>query len=158
MISIICALDNNRGIGKNGQLPWRISQDLKYFKELTKGNCVIMGRKTYESIGWSLSDRVNIVITRDPDYLAEGCFVVNSVETALEKAKSLEKEKTFVIGGGEIYKLVLPFSDKLYLTLIDGNYDADTFFPDYSEFKKIISDSGWQKENNIKYKFLELER
>ncbi len=133
MISIIAALGKNRVLGKDNELLWRIPDDLKRFKELTTGHPIIMGSKTYESIGKPLPNRTNIVLTKDSDYEAPGTIVVHSLEEAFEKA---ENEEIFVIGGGQIYALALPYADKLYLTLIDDKKEGDTFFPDYSAFTK----------------------
>jgi len=133
MVSIIAALGKNRVLGKDNELLWRIPDDLKRFKELTTGHPIIMGSKTYESIGKPLPNRTNIVLTKDSDYEAPGTIVVHSLEEAFEKA---ENEEIFVIGGGQIYALALPYADKLYLTLIDDKKEGDTFFPDYSAFTK----------------------
>ena len=159
IISLVAAIDEKRGIGKNRKLPWHISEDLKHFKELTKGHTVIMGRKTFESIGKPLPERENIIVTRDFQYpLAntehKDLIFANSLEEAIEKAKGSE---VFIIGGGQIFNEAILKADKLYLTQVDGDYNADTFFPDYSEFKeeKFI---GAGEENGIKYKFLELAK
>ncbi len=161
MINIIAAMDKNRGIGKGGKLPWNIPEDLKRFREITAGHPVIMGRKTWESIPPKfrpLPNRENIVITRNPEYEADEATVLTSLESAIECAKKLEGgENVFIIGGGEIYKQALPCTDKLYLTLVDKEVDADTFFPDYSEFKKEIENVDKIFED-IKYKFVTLER
>lgn len=168
-ISIIAALDSKNGIGKNGQLPWHISEDLKRFKQITSGHTVIMGRKTFESIGKPLPERTNIIITRDKDfnphkfYSSENCDVLtaNSLEEAIEKAlqqtQGKQNEEVFVIGGGKVYEQAIAKADKLYLTQVDGDFNCDTFFPDYSEFVKETF-IGAGKENGIRYKFLELEK
>jgi dihydrofolate reductase len=114
-----------------------------------------MGRKTFDSIGYPLPDRINIVISRDPNYKAKRIITAASLEQALAKAQG---EEVFIIGGGQIYQEAINSADKLYLTIVEGNPDADTFFPDYSEFKKIIWQSEEQKSGEFKYKFLELER
>src|SRR3990167_10858678 len=153
-VSIIVAVaGEKRVIGKKGSLPWYIPQELKRFKEITMGHPIIMGRKTHESIGRVLPGRTNIIITREPNYQAEGCIVVHSLEEAL---RQVQDEEVFVIGGGEIYKQALPLADKLYLTYIDKEIEGDTFFPDYSDFKRVISESDWQQSEGFKYKFLEL--
>ena len=156
-ISIIAAIAENRAIGKNNKLLWRISEDLKRFKKVTEGHAVIMGRKTYESIGKPLPNRLNIIITRNTSYKAPACFVFLSLGEALVYAKKYEKEEIFVIGGGEIYQQALPQTDKLYLTVVKGEYEADTFFPDYSEFKKVDK-KGEGEYKGYQYSFLELER
>ncbi|MBX4198136.1 dihydrofolate reductase [Candidatus Parcubacteria bacterium] len=157
-ISIIAGIQKkDRGIGKDNQLLWKISDDLKRFKALTSGHVIISGRKNFESIGRPLPNRTNIIITRNPEYKAEGCIIVVSLEEALAKAKELEKEEIFIMGGGEIYKQALPFTDKLYLTIIDGEKPADIFFPDYSEFTKEIFREEYL-DNDPPYIFLELEK
>ncbi|MDP3953605.1 MAG: dihydrofolate reductase [bacterium] len=158
-ISAIAAIGKyDNSLGKDKELIWRLSADLKRFKSLTMGHPIIMGRKTYESIGQTLPGRTNIVITRNPDYRAEGAVVVSSLEEALTKAKEADKEEIFVIGGGEIFKQALPITDKLYLTLIDDQAQGpDIFFPDYSDFtKKTFEQDG--EENGVKYVWVNLER
>lgn len=159
-VSIIVAVaGSKRVIGKAGGLPWHIPEELKRFKSITMGHPIIMGRKTHESIGRVLPERTNIVITRDPAFQAEDVIVAHSLEEALQLAQGQPgSEEVFVIGGGEIYKQALPIADKLYLTLIENEVEGDVFFPDYSEFKKVISQSPEQESDGFKYKFLELER
>jgi len=156
-ISIIAAIGENRELGKDNKLLWHIQVDMDRFKQITFGHPVIMGRTTYESIGKPLPGRTNIVITRDQSYQVAGCLVCHSLEEAIEKAKELDNREIFLIGGGQIYGQGIKYADKLYLTIVKGNFEADTYFPDYSEFKKII----FQKESHDKhygYTFLELER
>ncbi|MBI2196956.1 dihydrofolate reductase [Candidatus Daviesbacteria bacterium] len=158
MISIIAAIDEKRGLGKNNDLLFRIPEDLKRFRRLTKGHPIIMGRKTFESIGRPLPNRTNIVITRDKNYNVPNIIIVHSLKEALQQAQSKpSNEEIFIIGGGQIFAQALPLVQKLYLTLVEGDYGADTFFPDYSEFKKVVRkqtrESGWYK-----YTFLDLER
>lgn len=156
-ISLIAAIARNRTIGKNNELPWRIPEDTKRFRKLTTGHVVIMGRKTFESIGRPLRERTNIVITRDTGYRAEGCTVVHSIEDALKEAKRIEREEVFVIGGGEIYKATLPSADRLYLTIIDKDFEGDVFFPEYPQFVNVVLEKeGWW--NGIAYRFVDLER
>lgn len=165
-ISIIVAVDKKRGIGKTtlgvGKLLWSIPEDLKRFKELTMGHALIMGRKTFESVLSYLKKpfpgRTSIIITRDPNYKYEEVVVVHSLEEALKEAKKVETEEIFVTGGGQIYKQALPFTDRLYLTLVDGEYEADTLFPDYSNFTKEVSKEEKQTEDGLKYTWLTLER
>lgn len=157
-ISIIAAIaSGNRALGKGNKLIYHIPQDLKRFKELTLGHVVIMGRKTFESIGKPLPNRTNIVISRNPSYTAEGTIVVHSLDEALTKAKEVENEEIFIIGGGQIYEEAISKADKLYLTIVEGNPNADTFFPDYSEFKKVVFEEEHESDG-LKYKFLDLER
>src|SRR3972149_2337934 len=154
-ISIIAAMDSKMGIGKDNGMPWHISEDLRRFKTITLGHPVIMGRKTFESIGRSLPDRQNIIITRDQNFKAEDSDVVHSLEDAQRIARDNE---VFIIGGGQIFKKALEkkMVDKLYLTIIDGDFEADTFFPDYSNFKIVSEEEGQSGE--YKYKFVNLVR
>ena len=165
MISTICITNKNRAIGYNNKLLWDIPHDLEHFKKITKGHVVIMGDKTFESLGRPLPNRVNIIITKNKNYKAPKCVIVYSLEEALERGKEEEAklgnkiEEIFIIGGGSIYTQMLPFTDKLYLTIVDDEPEnADTFFPDYSEFKNIISESVEYEHNGLKYKFIELTK
>ena len=167
IVSIIVAADKNRGIGKTtldvGKLLWNIPEDLKRFRELTMDHPVIMGRKTFESVLSYLKKpfpgRTNIVITRDKNYKYEDAVVVDSVESALKEAKnSPGSNEIFIIGGGQIFEQALPFANRIYLTLVDGQYDADTFFPDYSQFKKVLNKKEMQTENGLKFSWQTLER
>ncbi|MEK7186553.1 MAG: dihydrofolate reductase [Patescibacteria group bacterium] len=162
-VSIIVAMDDKRGIGKNNRLPWHIPEDLKRFKKLTSGHTIIMGRKTFESIlsytGKPLPDRINMVITRNPDFKAEGVSINTSLEEALSEAKENEQSEIFIIGGAQIFQQAIDMGvvDIIYLTKVQGDYGADTFFPDYSQFRKVISEEEGESKG-IKYKFVDLER
>jgi dihydrofolate reductase len=156
-ISIICAVAENLAIGKNNQLLWHIPEDFKRFKELTDGHVVVMGENTFNSLNRPLEGRVNIVISQNPDFEAPGAIVFHSIDEAIGKARKLEKREIFIIGGGQIYRQTIGLADKLYLTVVEGNFEADTFFPDYSEFKKIVFEKEGS-DGNYKYKFLELTR
>lgn len=158
-ISLIAAIaSGNRALGKNNRLIYHIPEDLKRFKEITSGHPIIMGRKTFESIGMPLPNRTNIVITHDPEYYAEETEVVHSLDEALNQAHGKPgDEEVFIIGGGQIYQEAIKLADKLYLTIIEGNPEADTFFPDYSDFKKVVSEENHEKDG-LKYKFLDIER
>jgi len=154
MISIIVAVGKNRAIGRNNRLLWNISEDMDHFKKITSGHTVIMGDKTFLSIGKLLPNRKNIVVTLDKNFVAEGCEIRYSLEEVLKEYKN-SKEEVFIIGGGQIYALSLPQADKLYLTVVnDAPKDADTFFPNYSQFKNLIKE---EKKDNGKYKFTFLE-
>lgn len=155
-ISMIAAIASGRALGKNGRLIYYIPEDLKRFKKLTAGRPIIMGRKTFESIGRPLPNRTNIIITHEPEYLMEGAIVTHSLEEALRQAQDIETE-VFVIGGGQIYQQAIRLADKLYLTIVEGNPDADTFFPPYSDFKGVIFEEEHESDG-LKYKFLDLER
>jgi dihydrofolate reductase len=158
MISLIFAMGRNNALGYKNKMPWYLPADFAYFKKVTMGQPVIMGRKTFESIGKPLPGRTNIVITRSTSFSHDGCIVVNSVN----KAKELVKDKdSFIIGGAEIYKAFLPMADKLYITEIDNDFKADTYFTDidYSKWRLVSSEPGTKDEKNpFDYKFLVYER
>ena len=128
LVSIIAAMDRNRLIGNENQLPWHLPADLAHFKRITMGKPIIMGRRTYESIGRPLPGRTNIVLTRSADFQAEGVTVVRSLQQALEAAAGAEE--AMIIGGGSIYELALPLADRLYLTHIEHGYEGDAWFPE----------------------------
>lgn len=160
MINAIAAIaKENRVIGNKGQIPWHIPEDFAHFKNKTMGHPIIMGRKTFETFPKPLPGRTHIVITRDITYKApEGVFVCDSIEKAIELAKEKEGgDEIFIIGGGRIYNEALPFTDRLYLTLVDGNFEGDTFFPDYSSFNKKIEETPSSNEKNS-FTFVTLER
>ena len=192
-ISLIAAIGKNRELGKDNKLLWHIPEDLKRFKKITLGHPVIMGRKTFESIGKPLPNRLNIIVSRSlkrsHPFGSEpqgrrlsrlNVVVAGSLEEAIEIARgviaseakqsnpseiaavancsfAMTSGEVFIIGGGQIYQEAMPLADKLYLTIVEGSPEADTFFPDYSEFKKVV----FKKENrdkNFSYTFLELEK
>jgi len=135
-ISMIAALARNGTIGKANDLPWHLPDDMKFFMQTTKGHHVIMGRKNYESLPEKfrpLPNRTSIVVTRQRDYKAPGCTVVHHLEEGIKMAEKNEEQELFIIGGSEIYKLGMPFADKLYLTEIDADIEGDTFFPLYKK-------------------------
>lgn len=156
-ISIIAAVGKNLAIGKDGKLLWRISDDLKRFKQLTAGHAIIMGRKTFESIGRALPNRTNIVITRNPDFKADGVLIAGSLEEAIQKAGDGE---IFIIGGGEIYSQALPIADKLYLTLVESGVDGDTFFPDWRDnfTKEVFREERVDAKTGLRYALIDLKR
>jgi dihydrofolate reductase len=160
-ISLIAAIGKNRELGKNNDLIWKIPEDLKRFREKTRGHAIIMGRKTWESLPTKpLPGRYNIVITRDDKYSVgnlEKVTIARSLEEAVNEAKKVEQNEIFVIGGGQIFEQAISIADKLYLTIIDADFDADTFFPDYSAFKKVVFEKSSQ-EGEYKYKFMDLEK
>lgn len=156
-VSLIAALSKNHVIGKDNKLPWNIPEDLKRFQALTKNHPIIMGRKTFESIGRVLPNRTNIVITRDDNWNHQGVIVSHSLEEALEVAKQHNLQEIFVIGGGQIFEQVIKKADKLYLTVVDREISGDAFFPDFSEFKKITFEKTGQS-GDLTYTFMELER
>jgi|SRR5690606_3226307 len=152
MTTIIAAVGENNALGKDNDLVWHLPDDFKRFKELTTGHYIIMGRKTFESFPKPLPNRTHVVITRQKDYKPEGCMVVNSLEKALELAK--DDEQPFIIGGGEIYKLGMHFSDKIELTRVHESFDADTFFPEINEDEWELSKSVYHpKDEKHKHDF-----
>jgi len=158
-ISIVVAMDANGVIGRDNELPWHLPADLQHFKKTTMGKPILMGRKTWESIGRPLPGRTNIVITRDSDYQADGCVVVNSIDAAM--AAAAEQDEVMVIGGAEFYRQVLPRADTLYLTRIHASFDGDTVFPelnaaDWREVER--SDQSADEKNPHDYSFIRLER
>lgn len=156
-LSIVAAIGKNREMGKDNKLLWHIPEDLEHFKKITLNHPIIMGRKTYESIGRPLPKRDNIIVTRYSSYVVPGCYIYNSLEKAIEFAKSLNKEEIFIIGGGDIFAQVLSQVDKLYLTIVEKEFDADVFFPEYEKkFTKVVSEQKGKSGEYI-YKFLELE-
>ena len=132
-ISIIAAVASNGVIGRDNDLPWRLSADLKRFKRLTMGHHLLMGRKTFESIGRALPGRTTIVVSRREPALPEGVVVASSLESALQSARSAGEDEVFIAGGAEIYALAMPLTDRIYLTRIDAPFDGDTHFPDLDE-------------------------
>jgi dihydrofolate reductase len=173
-ISLIAAIAENRALGKDNRLLWHIPADLQRFKKITTGHPVIMGRKTYESIGKPLPGRVNIIVTRDNNYQAPGCLVVHSLQEAIKQAANClsnhdiagrsdgegsqpNKPEIFIIGGGQLYQQAISLADKLYLTIVKGDFAADTFFPDYQQFKKVVWSQKGQHDH-LSFNFLELTK
>lgn len=153
IISLIVAMDRKRGIGVEGRLPWRLPADLKRFRELTMGHHLIVGRKTFESIGRPLPGRQTIIVTRDRTYQAAGCFITHSVEEAIALAQARGETEVFICGGAEIYAQSLPSADRLYPTLVEAEVAADTFFPEWpakdaSEWVELESHSHPADEKN----------
>jgi dihydrofolate reductase len=160
MISFIVAMDDNRVIGKNNQLPWHLPEDLKFFKKVTMGHPIAMGRKTHESIGRLLPGRENIIITRNVDYHCEGATIFYSIKDFVEYCRGQEEE-IFVIGGAEILKETFPHCDRLYLTYIHEKFDGDTFFPefDFNDWELKSSEKGIKDEKNpYDYEFCVYDR
>ena len=161
-IAMIAAMANDRVIGKDNQMPWHMPADLAHFKRVTLGKPVIMGRKTYDSIGRALPGRLNIVITRDSTYSLNDATVVNSIEAALEQAKSATTDEVMIIGGGAIYAKLLPQADRLYLTFIDADVAGDTYFPDFTEIadwhEVERAEHNADEKNGYNYSFVTLER
>ena len=164
-ISIVVAVSDNNAIGAGGALLWHLPKDMKYFKEVTTGHHVLMGRKTWESIPEKyrpLSGRVNIVITRQKDFKAEGAVVVRDLDEGIALAKKAGETELMVIGGGEIYKQVFPKTDKVYLTKVHATFiEADTFSPDIlnDHWKVVSTETHWADEKHKHhFDFVVLER
>jgi dihydrofolate reductase len=152
-ISIIAAMGKNRELGFQNKLPWSLPDDLKHFREVTRGHAVIMGRKTHEAVGRVLPDRKNIIITRDAAYQAEGCVIVHTIEDAIAAAQG--DDEVFVIGGAEIYKLALPYAQKMLLTFIDVAPQADAYFPEFDESEwRIVDSVPHEKDGEHPYQFI----
>ena len=149
MITIIAAIANNNALGINNKLIWHLPEDLKRFKRVTNGHHVIMGRKTFESLGKPLPNRTTIIITRNKNYKANNCIVVNSLDEALKNAK--QDKNPFILGGAEIYKLAMPIADKLDLTIVHYEFEADAFFPE-------IDTSIWKETSREKFKADEMNK
>ncbi|PIV70907.1 hypothetical protein COW57_02600 [Candidatus Roizmanbacteria bacterium CG17_big_fil_post_rev_8_21_14_2_50_39_7] len=183
-ISLIAALTEKRVIGNKNRIPWHIKDDLLHFKHLTLNHTVIMGRTTFDSLmeyykksGRPLPDRRHVIVSRDTDYTVDlpGCFIAHSVDSALKIA--VEKEtaailatasvakggpegegEVFVSGGASIFKQTIGQADRLHLTIVQGEFEGDTYFPDYSEFKKVVGKEDKKTDTGLTYTFLDLER
>jgi dihydrofolate reductase len=160
IFSFIAAIGKNNELGKDNKLLWNMPADMKHFRETTNGHPVVMGRKTFESIGRPLPNRRNIIITRDPSYTHEGIEVVHSIDEALILFKDIDEE-VFNIGGATVYKETFDKADRLYITEIDSEFEADAFFPDIDEsvWEKVSSEHHEKDENNpYGYTFIVYER
>jgi dihydrofolate reductase len=158
-LSIIVAMDDNRLIGKENTLPWHLPADLGYFKRTTIGKTVLMGRKTYSSIGRPLPQRRNIVISRNADFIAEGCELVESIDEALLLTKN--DDEVMIMGGSSFYEQMLPLVDRLYITEIEGEFKGDAYFPEYDkgDFREISRESHKSDDiNHHTYHFTVLQR
>jgi dihydrofolate reductase len=157
---MIVAVDENNAIGKDNKLLWHITEDLKYFKSITNGHPVIMGRKTFESIGKALPNRMNIVISRNLRFVAPGCTVVSSLDDAIAVASKTD-DNQFVIGGASVYGEAIRVADTIYLTVVHNKYDADAFFPEipdteWNEVERIDFEKG--KDFDYPFSFLKLQK
>jgi dihydrofolate reductase len=141
IISILAAMDRKRGIGVDNKLPWRLPADMKRFRELTMGHHIIVGRKTFESIGRPLPGRKMIVVTHDAAYKAEGCDLAHSIEDAVNLARGRGENEVFICGGAEIYGQTIAIADRMYLTLVDAEVAADIFFPEFDEREWSVQES-----------------
>lgn len=155
-------MDVNHGIGKNNQLPWQLSSDLKRFKELTMGHHIIMGRKTYESIARKLPGRKMLILSMNPDYEVEGAHVFHSIDEAIRYSEKQGESEVFIIGGGNIFMQTIDYADRLYLTLLNVSVEADVFFPCYDkdEWEVITSEEIDRRRNGdqYSYRYILLER
>lgn len=161
IVSLIVAVDEEWGIGKENRLPWRLSADLKTFKNLTLGHHLIMGRKTYETIGRPLPGRVSLVVSRNLQYPAPGCLVVGSLEQALQLARQANETEAFVIGGGELYRQAIDLTDRIYLTRVHTRCAADVFFPKIELQDWVEKESAFHaadEKNQYAFTFAVLER
>ena len=159
MLTIIAAVAKNNALGKNNDLIWHLPADLKRFKEITLGHHIIMGRKTFESLGKPLPNRTTIIITRNPDYIAPGCIVVNELTEAIKAAA--EDENPYILGGAEIYKQAMSYADILDLTLVHESFDADVFFPniDMSKWTEMSRrDFKADEKNKYDYSFVQYKK
>lgn len=160
-LSAIVAMSENRVIGDDNHLPWHLPADLKHFKTLTTGHPILMGRKTYESIGRPLPNRTNIIMTRNPSFQAPGCIVVTSIGDAIKHAATIGSQEIFIIGGAEIYLQLLSSIQRIYLTVIHEQFDGDAFFPELAqtEWEEHDAITHHADENNeYDYTFSILER
>lgn len=154
IVSAIVATANNNVIGKNNDIPWYLPADLKYFKKTTLNHHIIMGRKSFESIGRPLPKRTNIVISRNPFFVATNCIKASSVEEALTVAHDNGEEEAFIIGGGQIYELSQSYWDRLYLTTVHADIEGDIFFPKIDEEKwKLVSQEAHKADDKNEYDF-----
>lgn len=152
-ISMIVAMSKNNVIGKDNQLIWNIPEDLSYFKKKTMGKTIVMGRKTYDSIGKALPGRNNVVLTRNKDFSADNVRVIHNIEDVFEMGNCM------IIGGDSLYKAFLPYADVLYVTKIDKEYEGDSFFPEISnQWMKTHFIEGKQSSKNLKYYFTKYEK
>ncbi len=161
LISFIVAVDQNMGMGKDNALPWHLPADFKMFKETTKGHCILMGRKTFESLKSPLPFRTNIVLSSQQNFYAEGIVVKNSIASGISYAEQLGENELFIIGGAEIFTQAFPLAGKLYLTKVEGIFEADTFFPkfDLSAWDCIKNEShSADEKNKFDFSFLQYLR
>ena len=154
-IAIVVARSRNNVIGKGSEIPWRVKGEQKLFKEITQGGTLIMGRKTYESIGRPLPGRETIIVTRNPGYSAPGCHIASSLGAALHQAEQLARP-VYVVGGGEIYREALPIADAVHVSIINTEVEGDVTFPDFptDEFR-LVSERGYESNINYTYRYYE---
>lgn len=161
MISLIVAMDKNNVIGFNNEMPWHLPNDLRFFKEKTTGHTIVMGRKTFESIGRVLPNRKSVVLTKSEVNLPEEVEVIQDIQTVVDMANETPDEELFVIGGGNIFKQILPYADRLYVTVIEEAFQGDVFFPEISatDWKEVSKVKGKKDEKNpYDYYFIQYDR
>lgn len=161
MISLLLAMDRNHVMGLNNDLPWRLPKDLRFFKEKTTGHTIIMGRKTYESMGGALPNRENVIVTSSQVAFPKGVSVIHDLDSILKWNKKDPNEELFIIGGATIFKQSLSFAERMYVTWIDHSFDGDTYFPDFSEEEWTLTSKvkGEKNETNpYDYFFLQYDR
>lgn len=161
IISVLVAMDERRGIGKLGRLPWRLSTDLRRFRQLTMGHHIVVGRKTYESIGKPLPGRQMIVVSRSPGYEAAGCAIAPTLDQAIETARDSGETELFICGGAQIYAQSLARAERLYLTEVHADSRADTFFPEFDRAEWLETareDHAADEKNDYSFTFLDLVR
>lgn len=158
LITLVAAMGRNRAIGLDGVLPWHLPRELRHFKEITMGRPIVMGRRTWQSIGRALPGRQNVVVTRDASLRAEGCDIVHSLGEAVARSEGTE---VMIIGGGQLYREALPHADRMILTLVDHEPPADTWFPEWDpgEWSEVaVRDERADEKNPFDYRVIELTR
>ena len=160
IIIIVAFSKNGRIIGNNGRIPWTLPEDLRHFKELTTGNAIIMGRKTFESIGRVLPERMNIIVTRNKDFCVEDAYIAKNPEKAIEIAKKAGYKKIFICGGQQIYQQMMNYADYIYATEVCGEYEGDAFFPEINEneFVEVKREKCENHESKMKWEFVYFNR
>ncbi|WP_087971488.1 dihydrofolate reductase [Oceanobacillus rekensis] len=161
MISLLVAMDKNYVIGLKNGMPWHLPKDLRFFKEKTTGNTIIMGRKTYNSMGGALPNRENVVLTRNQTEILENVKVIDNLETIIEWNKTNPEKEYFIIGGGNIFNQVMHLADRMYITSIEESFSGDTYFPNFSEDEWHLTSKvkGEKNETNpYDYYFLQYDR
>ncbi len=161
IVSLLVAMDEQGGIGLHNRLPWHLSADLKRFKELTMGHTILMGRRTYESIGRSLTGRTMLVLTHDKDFKPENILVVHSLQAALDLVAGRGEDEVFVIGGSQVFAQALPLAQRIYLTRVQARVEADVFFPAFDEHlwqQTCLSTHPADEKNDYSYTFYVLQK
>lgn len=154
MISLLVAMDKGNGIGHKNDLPWHLPNDLQHFKNLTLGKTIVMGRKTFDSIGRPLPNRDNVVLTRDKEFQADGVETIHSVEDIIKLYTDMDGYELFIIGGSELFKQMMPYADRMYVTHIDHTFEADTYFPEiYSGKWELVSSTKGVKDEKNPYDY-----